>query len=539
MKRPILFCNALLVCLQLAAQKIQTIVPEQPVVVGNAFQIQYVLSEPSDFVTVITPPFENLRLISGPDYYKINSEGNAKMQGIKNITYTVIPLKTGRIPVKGILVQFKDAEIKSADAVVTVVPQPRASFTTSSSYTDMNLYAPSSKTDLENLVKENLFVRTEVDKKTCYPGEPLVVTFKLYSRLQSVSEVINAPSLYGFGIMDILDINEAHPSVERINGKIFNAAILRKMQLYPVQTGKLLIDEMQLNNEVEFKDPVNGEKIKVEKWLASNPVEITVKPLPGEPPQNFSGAVGQFAIKARWEKGKIEISQQGKLIVTISGSGNFIQFSEPSIPWPDGFDVFDPDIWDHLNKNEVPVAGSREYVFRFTKDSVGKFYLPSISFSYFDPSTKNFKTLETGRLPLEIIDFAKSSTQPKEKIENNRLKRKWIVWALAGIMAAALLLLQLKRKKRQKAMQFDTEKTDYLQKLQEIYSFHLPGRQFCLAIQKLLTEVNKNYPLSEGQKQELLSIQNDCRLLIYSDIEEEGKEEQLKKRTLDLLSQLP
>src|SRR5439155_25639827 len=107
---------------------------------------------------------------------------------------------------------------------ILVLPQPKASFFSNSSYTDISLYHPSSTAEMQKLIDENIFVRTEVDKKTCFVGEPIVASFVLYSRLQSTSQVDNAPSLYGFSVMDMLDINEAHPGVKTIDGKIFNTS---------------------------------------------------------------------------------------------------------------------------------------------------------------------------------------------------------------------------------------------------------------------------------------------------------------------------
>src|SRR5689334_13687474 len=90
------------------AQKIQVIAPKQ-VVEGNAFQLQYIISDPSSFENISTPRFENLRLITGPNYYKGNSIVNGKAQAIENITYTVVPLKAGSIRIAPVTAEFKNS----------------------------------------------------------------------------------------------------------------------------------------------------------------------------------------------------------------------------------------------------------------------------------------------------------------------------------------------------------------------------------------------------------------------------------------------
>ncbi len=58
---------------------------------------------------------------------------------------------------------------------------------------------------LSEKIKKNIFVRVEADKTSCYIGEPLVVTYKLYSRLKSESKVTKRPSLNGFSVYDMME----------------------------------------------------------------------------------------------------------------------------------------------------------------------------------------------------------------------------------------------------------------------------------------------------------------------------------------------
>lgn len=519
------------------AQKTQTIVPRQ-VVVGNAFQVQYVINDPSAFINISTPQFENLRLISGPNYYKGSSLINGKAQSIENIVYTVVPVKTGVVKIYPVTANFKNSKEETDEVVMNAIPQPKASFNALSTYTDINLYAPSSNVDRERLIESNLFIKTEVDKRVCFLGDALTATFKLYSRLQSTSEVLNAPSLYGFSVIDILNINEAHQAVETINGKVFNTSVLRKLQLYPTQTGTLTIDAMQLQNTIEFDDSSTGEKIKVEKLLASNPVDIVVKPLPLQKPADYSGAVGHFIIKADLSDPKIEENTQGRLTITISGKGNFIQFGPPFIPWPKGFDVFDPIVSDELNKNAVPTEGERKYIFNFTTNRIGNFIISPVSLSFFDPSSHKYKTTSSDSLKLEIVP---SSDKKSGLIENERAHyytKPWMYFILIPILLICAALFIWSKKKQKNVRDVPIEKPNYVQRLNDIPVQQLPGKQFCFEIQKLLKEVSKEYNLSQEQKKELQAIQNDCQLFIYSDVEPERKQEELKKRAGNFLNWL-
>src|SRR4051812_46585547 len=93
---------------QLAAQKIQTVVPGQPVIVGTAFLVQYIISGSSDPVSIDTPVFDGIQLVSGPNIYKGNATIDGRSQPIQNVTYTLIAEKTGLLKIAGLNAVFKN-----------------------------------------------------------------------------------------------------------------------------------------------------------------------------------------------------------------------------------------------------------------------------------------------------------------------------------------------------------------------------------------------------------------------------------------------
>lgn len=512
--------------------------PTQPVVVGTAFQVQYIITEPSEFVEATTPSFDSCRLISGPNIYKGNAVVDGKLQPIQNIAYTLVPTKVGMVKIGSIKVNFRNLPAgQSAEATVTVVPQPKASFNVRSSYTDAALYAPSSKKDVDKLIDQNLFVKAVVDKKVCYEGEPVVATFKLYSRLQSSSEAEKSPAFYGFSVTDVLNINEAHTAVETVNGKIFNTSVLRQVQLYPVQAGQLVIDEMYVHNEIEFEDSMTHQKTKVEKEIITQPIAITVKPLPAKKPEDFTGAVGSFRVEAHLQKNKIPLNGQGKLIVSISGKGNFIQFGQPIIHWPEGIEPFEPTVTEEVSKNTTPVEGKRVYEFGFAVDTVGNYTLQPLSFSYFDMATASFKKLVTDSLHLNVVEA-------KNKLVDGTVKQQkptsymWMIFLLIAVGSVALVLYQLKKKKPQpKAIIAEPAKPSYAQQMAALNLNTASETQVCLEIQKLLSAVLKDHALSLSaqQKEEMQCILQECQLAIYSRAALHDKKMELVMRTMKVL----
>jgi flagellar basal body-associated protein FliL len=523
-----------------AAQQVRVVVPADAVVSGNAFQVQYIITDPGNIRDIESPDFDSLRVVSGPHHYKGNIEENGKVQPIENITFTLLASHEGKFQLSPLKVLLDNgSSILSDEATIRVIPPFKASFTTHSSFTDAALYAPADKADLDQLIKENLFIKTTALPLTCYQGEPVTVVFKLYSRLQSTSEVINSPSLYGFSVMDILDINRAYPAVETIGDKIFNTAVLRKLQLYPGQSGKLVIDEMELQNEIEFDDPNNrGKKIRIKKEISSAPVTIQVKPLPEPRPAEFNGAVGRFQIHDRLLSSHFRAGEQGKLILSLSGRGNFIQLAAPQVLWPEGINAFDPLTEDSIDKNAIPAEGSRQYSFSFTSDSAGNYTIPPVVFSFFDPAERSYKKVRTDALSFQVMP-AGTSTDASNSVYPAHGKR--FVWTMIGFVVVLLAggSVFVFYHGKSTVEQPETSKENFSQKLAAIPFHALDERQACAALERVLALVSLRYSLmTEAQREELSAIRQECQVLAYSDIRTEGKKEELKKRAVALLRQI-
>jgi hypothetical protein len=135
-----------------------------------------------------------------------------------------------------------------------------------------------------------------VNRTSCFVGEPVLATFKLYSRLSSKSDIVKNPGFYGFTVLMLLIWQIINP--HRTNKwKWFDVHTVRQVQLYPLRAGVFSIDPMEVQNEVAFtKSSVNskpeqeisegapfenakGENM-YENTISTQAVMITVKPLP-------------------------------------------------------------------------------------------------------------------------------------------------------------------------------------------------------------------------------------------------------------------
>ena len=90
------------------AQKVQLIVPGQPVIVGTAFQVQYVITNPGELLEASQPIFDSCQVISGPNVYRGDALIDGRLQPIENITYTLQPKTVGVLRIGAITVMSQE-----------------------------------------------------------------------------------------------------------------------------------------------------------------------------------------------------------------------------------------------------------------------------------------------------------------------------------------------------------------------------------------------------------------------------------------------
>jgi hypothetical protein len=226
---------------------------------------------------------------------------------------------------------------------------------------------------------------------------------------------------------------------------------LRKVQLYPAQSGNLVIDKMSVHNAIEYADSVSGKAMQTTIVLESEPITIAVKPLPATTLQDFTGAVGTFSINAYLEKEQWRENGNGKLKVRIKGNGNFVQLTAPDIHWPRGVDMFEPAATERLQKEAVPVSGTRTYTYTLTADSTGAYAIPPIGFTYFDVAAKKYKTIGTDSIYFTVLKASSKSVLPlsiRKRLPGSQGYMWWL--AAVGVLAIGSIVLFWKYRRRHK-----------------------------------------------------------------------------------------
>lgn len=416
----------------------KTLVPQQPVVSGESFQVQYII-EDADRATNIKPPaFSNFRFVAGPNTYTGTVSTSKGIVALKNLVYTLEAVKPGSFIIPGATLVMNGQTYRSNDVKIQVISKKEAANRTNAERSPNWDYVLAPGENVQEKIKQNLFVKVSVNKKNCYVGEPVLAIFKLYSRLQSKSDIIKNPGFYGFTVYDMINLQDKMVATESLNGKLFDVHTIRKVQLYPLQAGSFTIDAMEVISKVEFsKSAVNkkteqeisegllgkndeakpGEGTEIyETSLSTEPISIKVKPVPEKGrPAAFSGAAGNFTISAALLKDSLAKNEEGILEIVIKGKGNFVQLDAPVIQWPAGMEGFAPVVKDALDKTMIPLAGNRAFRFSFVCSNAGMYSLPSVSFSFFDTDSNSFKTVAAKGMQVTVSNAERKSPVAEER----------------------------------------------------------------------------------------------------------------------------
>ena len=285
--------------------------------------------------------------------------------------------------------------------------------------------------DVADKVKNNLFILAHVTKSECFVGEPIIVTYKLYSRLNAKSSIVSQPSLTGFSKKDLVNFVSLNASNERIGGKMFETHILRKTELIPLISGNLEIDPIELEQKIKFikadddslgvgkqlSDFLNQKKNEEQHSSAavtihtrSTPLRIAVKDLPrNNNPIEFSGAVGLFSIGAGIPPGRKTTGEKVLLTIEVKGKGNLTQIEAPRIHLPNGIEFF--GVKRVLTPDDTAPDFSTRRVFEYSIvfRQPGTVQIPAVSFSYFNPIKKNYKIIHSMPISIEVYENPKKT----------------------------------------------------------------------------------------------------------------------------------
>lgn len=392
----------LLLCIQgLVAQvQFEAKVSKTTLGLNERLRVDFTMNFDGD--NFMPPTFDGFRVIAGPSQQVSQSWVNGKSSFNKTYSYYLLPTQKGTISIKQASIEYNGQAYKTTPISVKVsdaVEQPR----------DPN--------DNSISINDALYLVADVSKTNPYLNEPITVVYKLYfSHSIGITnwQELDKPKYNDFWSQNI-DIKQLAAEEGMYNGERFRYVVLRKTVLYPQKAGKLEIEPLSLDIDVEL--PTNRRNVfgqvmltKDHKRVSAGSRVINVKSLPENgKPLDFGGAVGKFDFKVSPSRTNLKNGESMELEVLVSGNGNLKLFSLPKPVVPSALEMYDPV---HSETVNTPLSGMNGVIsdkYTIIPQFKGSYTIKPMQFSYFDIASQKYKTITSEEILVNVEDGPVSS----------------------------------------------------------------------------------------------------------------------------------
>lgn len=353
-----------------------------------------------------TPPdFKNFKVLAGPSQSSSFSSINGKTSYKLTYTYVIQPLSKGTFTIPSATVTYEGEQIKSNTVRITV-----------SDAIDI----PEDPEDPRYIAQQNIHLIAEVSDMTPYVGESISVVYKLFVDINQVNvqntREASSPSFNGFWNQNI-EVKKWVAKNGTYGGKPHRFVIVRKTVLIPTKAGKLEIEPLEM--EITAGVPMGRRDFfgnmlmnDVSFTLTSGRKTIRVKELPSEgKPFNFTGAVGDFDFSVTPSKTELKSNESTQIKVELKGKGNLKLVKLPGIETSNGLEVYDPEHKEKIKTTLGGLSGSVYDQYAVVPQSRGKFRIPGVSFSYFNPKEEKYYSMETEPITLNALSGVELSDE--------------------------------------------------------------------------------------------------------------------------------
>ncbi len=384
------------------------------VALGEQFQVTYALSGGSlrRYSDFNAPDLNrNFLTLHGPATSQQMQIVNGRVSTTISWTYVLQARATGSYTVPAASIVYDGSRMSSNTVrlkVANSVPQAKGQQKSGNEKRKIDL-------------GEELFIRAIANKSDVFIGEPITVTFKLYSRVAfQLDNPIKLPRMVGFWSEDVESPTQLRPKVEVYRGRQYETFMLRKVLYFPTQTGKLAIEPFEVGTTVRvrkrrntgdeffdrfFSDPFFDNYENIKQSLLTQKLDVNVRPLPESgQPQDFNGVVGSYDMDVSLDRRALKANETATLKVTLRGSGNIRLIDEPEITFPAGVDHYDPTISEDVRPEGGTMTGSKTFEYILVPRYAGKVTIPPVTFSYFDLDTRTYITLNSSPFALDITE---------------------------------------------------------------------------------------------------------------------------------------
>jgi hypothetical protein len=381
---------------------------------NERLRIDFVMNVDGD--NFVQPSFDGFRIIAGPSQQVSQSWINGRSSFEKSYSYFLLPNQKGTLVIKQAAIEYNGQIYKTSPIKINVtaaIEQPR----------DPN--------DSQVSADDNLYLVADISNTNPYVNQPITVVYKLYFSFNigiTKWNELGKPKYNDFWSQNI-DIKQLVAEEGMFKGERYRYVVLRKTVLYPQKSGKLVIEPLSLDIDVQL--PTNrrdmfGRVIITDgnKRVSAGAKTINVKALPeAGKPLDFSGAVGRFDFKAIPSKTTLKNGESLDLVLSVTGTGNLKLFTLPKPEVPNALEMYDAV---HDEKVNTPLSGMTGKIsdsYTIIPQYKGDYIIKPMSFSYFDLGSGTYKTISSSEIKINVLD---GPTQTAETHANTNVGKNAI-----------------------------------------------------------------------------------------------------------------
>ena len=344
-------------------------------------------------------------------------------------TYILQARKTGTFTLPAATAKVKGNTIQSKAVSIQVVDNGSRSSAQGSQDAD------ASSAQSQRSSEADVFMRLTLSRSSVVVGEPVTATLKIYHRTNLVGfENARFPSFNGFWSQEVESPSNIEFQREQVDGKMYNAAVLRRWVIIPQKAGDQTIDPAEivcLVNEQRrrstgsiFDDFFESDYVTTRQRVYTASPVLHVSALPAGAPASFGGGVGDFTVQARLSKDSLKTHDAASLLVTISGKGNIALLEAPKVNFPPDFEVY--DVRTTVNADKSGTSGSKTFEYPFIPRSPGDFTIAPVKYGYYDVSARRYQTAATDSLRLKVARAAGSGAAVADSGSQLTVDRKGV-----------------------------------------------------------------------------------------------------------------
>jgi len=378
-----------------AQVKFEAKVSKKKLGVNERLRIDFEMNKDGD--NFVPPSFADFDVVGGPNTSMSNYSRNGKRSYSKTYSYFLAPKKRGKFTIKQATIEIDGEIYKTFPITINVTAA---------------VDKPNGNTTASDIASENIHLVAEVSKTNPYLNEAITVVYKLYVSLETgVSNwrEKDNPRYNDFWSQNI-EIKGLNIQKGEYKGEEYRYVVLKKTVLYPQKTGELKLEPLVLDITVEV--PTNRRDIfgrpmmsKVPKIVTAGSRTINVKPLPEQgKPSDFKGAVGDYSFKVSTSKTQLNATESLQAKIEVAGKGNLNLFELPKLTVPSSLEVYEPEHQENVRTNLSGMQGRISDTYTIVPQYRGKYPIPSISFSYFDPDTESYKRITSDEIVIDVLE---------------------------------------------------------------------------------------------------------------------------------------